>query len=75
MLFTGHTTRVERDSFLQEICVHENNIGMDIKQKAERKWNAFTCHAEEDVDPVAGPGFTQSKEFLFYLLPASLYFN
>jgi hypothetical protein len=55
--------------------VANENIGMDIKQKAERQWNALTCQAEEDVDPVAGPGFTQSKQFLFYLFPASLYFN
>jgi hypothetical protein len=57
-----------------DICAGVNNIKMDIKEKAERNWNAFIRLAE-DVGPVAGPGFTQSNESLFYLFPASQYFK
>jgi hypothetical protein len=56
-----HWTHVKCRDLLRDICGHENNIGMDIKHKAERQWNAFTCQADDDVGPVARPGFTQRK--------------
>jgi hypothetical protein len=71
MLFTGHMSRVETS---WETCGQENNITMGIKEMAEKNWNAF-IHLAENESPVAGPGFTQSKEFLFYLFPASQYFK
>jgi hypothetical protein len=63
------TSRVE---ISWETCGQENNIRMDLKEEAGRDWNAFIRQAE-DAGPMAGPGFTQSKDSLFYLLPASQY--